>query len=256
MSDGATRFGKEILNLAHRGASRFAPENTLAAFKAALEAGCDGIELDVQLCKSGEVVVFHDYTLDKRGYGSGSVGEKTLAELKEMDVGSRFSSEFAGERIPTLQEVFDLVGRDIIVNIEIKSERVTTNGLEREVVETIRRNSATDSVIVSSFNPFGLWRVRKLDPSIKMGLLFSDEQALHLRKGWAANVLQPHALHPNHEMINQAFMRRARRKGFRVHAWTVNEPSDVASMIELGVNGIITDDPESVHRILAETGDR
>src|SRR5512136_1224893 len=106
------------LNIGHRGASAAAPQNTLAAFRKAMELGADGVELDVQLSADGAVVVIHDFTVDKATDGTGRVAAKTLAELKALDAGSRFSPQFAGERIPTLAEVFEAIDGKLLVNVE------------------------------------------------------------------------------------------------------------------------------------------
>ncbi|MEP7199675.1 MAG: glycerophosphodiester phosphodiesterase family protein, partial [Chloroflexota bacterium] len=166
------------LNLGHRGALSLAPENTLAAFAVAREVGADGVEFDVQLSADGQLVIIHDDTVDRTSDGHGLVNALTLAELKRLDVGRWFGAQFAGERIPTLQDVFDLLGRQMLLNIEIKSKSgVTTddgdNGLIAKVVECVQRNGMGDCVLISSFNFASLRRVRQLDPTLRIGALYS-----------------------------------------------------------------------------------
>jgi len=131
------------LNIAHQGASAYAPGNTLAAFRLALEMGADGFELDIMLSADGHLVVIHDDTVDRTTDGSGPVRQKTLAELKALDAGARFDACFAGERIPTLQEVFDLVaGNRAFVNVELKADSLRGNGLEEKEEPEMRRLTA------------------------------------------------------------------------------------------------------------------
>ena len=138
------------LNFAHRGASHNAPENTLAAFLLAIELGADGIELDVQLSKDGEIVVIHDLILETTTDGVGPVRERTLAELKELDAGRRFDPAYAGQRIPTLQQVIDAVGHRLLLNIELKTMSWRDEGLAEAVVQAIEDNDLLDRTVVSS----------------------------------------------------------------------------------------------------------
>jgi len=238
------------LIIAHRGAGMLAPENTLAAFRKALELGVDGIELDVMLCKSGEAVVIHDFTVDRTTDGHGQVKDLTLEELKRLDAGSWFDPRFAGERIPTLEEVFDLVGTKAIINVELKSTSIMGDGLEKGVVELIRRKGLFDNVIVSSFNPLALWRVRRMDPRIKTGLLYASDLPIYLRQAWFYPLAQPDALHPRYDMVTPVYLEKVKAKGHRVNVWTVNDPQEMRRLIDLGVDAIITDRPGLLKEML------
>ena len=161
------------LNLAHRGASAVAPENTLSAFRRAMELGADGVELDVQLSADGALVVCHNYWVDQTSNGHGPIAAQKLAELKQLDFGGWFGPQFIGEPIPTLDEVFDGLPPSALINVELKSESLRSNGLEAAVAGLIARRGAHHRVIVSSFNPVALWRMHRLDPRIKTGLLYA-----------------------------------------------------------------------------------
>ncbi len=238
------------LNFAHRGASYEAPENTLAAFLLAAELGADGVELDVQLSQDGEVVVIHDLNLESSTNGSGPVRERTLAELKDLDAGSWFDPGYAGQQVPTLQEVIDAVGHRLLLNIELKTLSLKDDGLVAEVVRIIEDNHLLDRVIVSSFNPIALRRVKRLYPWIRIGLLYAPDLPLPLRHPWARHLLELDALHPHHSLVDQRYLRWARERGYGVHTWTVDDPGRMWQLMRLGVELIITNRPDLLKQVL------
>ncbi len=238
------------LIFAHRGARDVAPENTLAAFDAAIQAGADGIELDVRRCRTGEVVVMHDEVVDRTTNGSGRVETISLEMLRLLDAGSWFAQEFRDERIPTLAETLDLVGHRLLVNIEIKATRLRSDGLEAEVVQLVRERDMQDRVIISSFNPAVLIRLKRLAPELPRGLLYAPDLPVYLSRAWAVPLIRPCALHPHYSMVTEHSVREARRAGYRVNAWTVNEDHDMMRLINLGVDGIITDHPGRLYDLL------
>lgn len=242
--------GHRPLNVAHRGASAAAPENTLAAFRAALELGADGVELDVQLSRDGEVVVCHNTTVDQTTDGHGPLRDMTLAELRTLDAGSWFGPEFAGERIPTLQEVFDLIGNRALLNVEMKTVGLRSDGLEARVAEVIATNSLHRQVIVSSGNPLALWRLRCIDPRILLGLLHAPYLPLFLRRAWLRPLVRPEALHPHYTMVDAGYMRWA--QGCSVNVWTVDGPAEMRRLIGLGVKAIITNHPDVLAEMLGK----
>ena len=235
---------RRVLNLGHRGASHDAPQNTLAAFRLANAYGADGYELDAQLSKDGALVVIHDFTVDKTTDGSGRVSSFTLDELKRLDAGSKFCPEFAGERIPTLAEVFDVRQAHTIVNIELKTASPRDSGLEDATIRLVRERKLEDRVIVSSFNPFSLLRVRRRAPELRIGLLYAPDLPLYLRRAWFRFVLRPDALHPRYQMVNARYMEWAQKRGCDVNVWTVDDPEDMKRLAGLGVNAIITNRPD------------
>jgi glycerophosphoryl diester phosphodiesterase len=242
------------LNIAHRGASAYAPGNTLAAFRLALEMGADGFELDVMLSADGHLVVIHDDMVDRTTDGSGPVRQKTLAELKALDAGARFDVRFAGERIPTLQEVFDLVaGNRAFVNVELKADSLRGNGLEEKLVALIRCYDLGERLLISSFNPFALWRMRWLAPDMSLALLYAENMPVHLRNRWFAFLSHPDALSPSFRMATQQHLRWVKSKGYRLYVWTVDEEPEMRRLTALGVDGMITNKPDLLRQVLARS---
>ena len=241
--------GRRLL-LGHRGAAAEAPANTVAAFRRAMESGADGVELDIHLTHDGRVVVIHDETVRSVTGLDRLVRELTLAQIQQLDAGSYFSPAFAGERIPTLDEALEAVGPDAVVNIELKGMGVAADGLERQMLRIVRAHDMADRVIASSFNPLRLMRLRALDPRIPRGMLYSPNSPVFVRQLWFLPLVQPDALHPHHSMVDEAYMRRARKWGVRVNAWTVDDPAEAERLVRLGVDGIITNDPRHLREIV------
>ena len=146
-------YGGRLLVFGHRGARAYAPMNTLPSFELALAQGADGVELDVRLTRDCEMIIMHNETVDETSDGEGRVADFTLAELKALDAGSWFGEAFKGVRVPTLDEVFEAIGRRTRINVEIKAEGLRSDGIEQKVANAIRRHNLLRSVIVSSFNP-------------------------------------------------------------------------------------------------------
>ena len=238
------------LILAHRGASRSAPENTLAAFRLAPHLGADGIELDVQLSKDGEVVVIHDSTVDKTTDGHGRVEDLTLAELESLDAGSWYAAEFAGERIPTLARVLQELGPRLVFNIELKPATLFGDRLAAEVIRLVEDAALVERVIISSFNPLALWRVRRLSPHISTGLLYAPDSPLHLRRRWLQPLARPAALHPRWDTLDGPGVAAAHRRGLAVRPWTCDDPDGLRRLIGWGVDAIITNVPDRARALL------
>jgi glycerophosphoryl diester phosphodiesterase len=245
-----TFYRDRPLNFAHQGACREAPANTLAAFLLAVELGADGIEFDVHLSSDGEVVVIHDFGVDATTDGQGLVRDKTLLTLKRLDAGSWFDPAFSGERIPTLGEVIDVVGQRLLLNIELKTAGLRGEGLAEAVVQMVEGNHLLERVVISSFNPLSLWRVRRLNPSIPIGLLYAPDLPFFLRRPWFRYLLRPEALHPYYTMVDDDYMRWARGQGYRVHTWTVDEPGEMWQLVRRGVDLIITNRPDLLTDLL------
>jgi glycerophosphoryl diester phosphodiesterase len=242
---------ERVLNLAHRGASAVTPPNTLAAFEKAAELGADGVELDVHLSADGVPVVIHDFTVDETTDGTGRVDHLPLAQLRELDAGSSFDPKFKGERIPTLSQVLATVGGRLLLNIELKSTSLGDNGLERAVVTQVEHHGLDDGrVLFSSFNPIALRRAKKMAPHIPVGLLHAPDLPLPLRQLWLAPFVPHEARHPEHTMVNTTYMTQAHRRGYMVNTWTVDEPDEMIRLIDLGVDCIITNQPDVLHAII------
>ena len=242
--------GGPVLNVAHRGASAAAPGNTLAAFEKAVELGADGVELDVQLSADGVPVIMHDFTVGATTDGSGRVGDLTLAQLRQLDAGVRFAPRFAGQRIPTLAEVLEAFGSQLLFNIELKTTSLRDNGLEQAVVSEVRRQGLDSRVLFSSFNPLSLRRVKKIAPHISAGLLYDLNEPLPLRKAWLAFLAPHEARHPHYKMVDARYVAWARKRGYGVNTWTVDDPGEMRRLIRLGVDGIITNVPDLLRSVL------
>jgi len=243
--------GRRLL-LGHRGAAAEAPANTVASFRRALEVGADGVELDVHLTRDRQVVVIHDETVDSVTGASGRVREMTLAEIQALDAGSYRGAAFAGERIPSLEEALDALGTQALVNIELKGTSLAADGLERQVVRIVRARHMAGRVIVSSFNPIRLWRLRWLAPEIPRGMLHGPDTPIFVRQLWFLPLVQPDALHPQNTLVDEAYMRRARRWGVRVNVWTVDDPAEAHRLLALGVDGLITNDPRTLREVVSK----
>lgn len=229
---------------AHRGASGQFPENTMQAFEEALRSGVDGIELDVQLTKDGEVVIIHDEKVDRTTNGQGFVKDFTLAELEELDAGSWFSSKFAGQRLMTLDTVLAWMqeeGNHLRLNIELKNDQIQYVGLEEKVLSLIEDYDLQERIIISSFNPFSLQRVRMQNAEIEMGYLVlgKPENAL-----WIAREIGANAIHCEAPYALSAYGEAAKRAGYPLRIYTVNAEDEYKQLVEAGVEVIMTDFPE------------
>ena len=241
-----------ILNFGHRGARKQAPENTLPAFKRAAELGADGVELDVQLSADGVPVIIHDSSVERTTNGRGMVAEKTAAELRELDAGVAFGEQFAGTRIPTLDEVFETLGQRLLFNVELKDFSFRS-ALAPVVIERIMAHNMASRVLVSSFNPLLLRQVRRLAPEIPIGSLYAPDLPFPLSKSWLPRLVigRHEAQHPHFSTVDEDSLRRLHARGYRVNVWTVNEPEDIQRMMRLGVDMIISDYPDRVRDVLS-----
>lgn len=222
------------------------------AFELAAEIGADGIELDVHLSRDGIPVVIHDFTVDSTTDGSGSVRGKTLAELRELDAGRHFSEAFAGVRIPTLDEVFEAVGRRLLINVELKTRGIIQPGLLCAVNECVKAHGLMGRVWISSFNPVALRRLRRLNAHLPVGYLYTSGPSSTALSRWLACALigvhQAH--HPHFSIVDRRYMVWARRHGYRVNVWTVNNVANIRQMRDVGVDMIISDVPDLVRDVL------
>ena len=243
---------KPIL-FAHRGASNYAPENTIAAFELAITQGAEAIELDAKLCADDQVVVIHDQTLERTTNGTGKVLDMPLAALKTLDAGLWFGEKFHGEPIPTLDEVFEAVGKKIFINVELTNYASPRDRLPDRVVEIIQRHNLEEQILFSSFNPFALRRAHQLLPDIPLGLLALPKLSGAWARSWLGSRLVPfQAIHPELGDTTKAFIERQHHQGHRVHTWTVNNPVDLEQLFRWGVDGVFTDDVPLAQKIRAQ----
>lgn len=249
------------LIIAHRGASAYAPENTIAAFLLARELGADGIELDVQLTQDRVPVVIHDDLVDRTTDGHGRVTDLTITEISQFDAGRWKTEDYRGERIPTLAQVFEALrdwlhpmGRErpCLINIELKTDRLQTDGLERHVLNVISKYGIQERIVLSSFNPFALYRAKQINPRIRRGLLYDQTMPFYLRGPWTRFLTAPRTMHPDYSMIDLPYMQWARRNRLGVVAWTVNDPDVAHRLDKLNVDGIISDAPDLMREAIME----
>lgn len=237
------------LNVAHRGASALAPENTMAGFEKAVELGADVIELDLHMSQDGELVVIHDDTLDRTTDGCGPVHQRSLGELMRLDAGRWFGEGFAGQRIPRLDEVLDRFAGKVTLALEIKAGSTFFPGIEEKVVSALRQRAAIGDAAVASFDHYALRRLKEIEPTIRTAaLLVGRPVSLSALAGPAkANGLALEA-----SFVTKTEVEACRAAGLQLVVWVVNEPAQMRHFINLGVDGIITDRPDLLHLALTE----
>jgi glycerophosphoryl diester phosphodiesterase len=227
--------GQPLL-LGHRGSPRAKHENTLESFQLALEAGLDGIELDVQRSLNGVLVVHHDFFLPDG---------RLIAALNDTEIMALGLP--GGLHVPTLEAVLIWAKKaGACVNVEIKSESMTSDGRETETVRLIERLGVKDQVIISSFNPASIVRVRLANSQLETALLYDNEAGSpwYLEDAKLAPVLGVKAIHPHHSLVTPELIARAKSRGWRVNVWTVNDLELGVKLLEMGVNALIGDFPE------------
>jgi glycerophosphoryl diester phosphodiesterase len=234
------------LIIAHRGASAAAPENTAAAFLAALDQGADMVEFDVRWSAEGVPVVIHDRTLERTTDGRGEVTALPLAVLQSLDAGSWFAPRFRGERVLTLAEALAILGPRLGLNIELCGDVPPPAGFAARLLRLVEEARLPEPPLFSSFDFTLLEAVRAEQPRARIAPLFRATDHGILRRALA---LRPDAVHPRRHLVTPALMRRVRAEGASVHAWTVNEASEARRLMRLGVDGIFTDHPGRMARL-------
>ena len=231
----------------HRGASGHAPENTLPAFELAADMGADGVELDVQETKDGVLVVCHDETIDRTSSGAGWLKDFTFEELRKLDF-SNGNAAYEGVKIPTMEEVFDLLApTGLTINIELKTGIVFYDRIEEKILELAGRKYRADRIIYSSYNQYSVCKIKSLDPSAKVGLLYADGPVDMPGYG---HRLCADALHPAfYNLRYPDYMEDCRKYGLDVNVWTVNTTEELMTCRQLGVNAIITNYPDKAKKL-------
>lgn len=232
--------------IAHRGASKLAPQNTLSAFRLAKELKADGFENDVHMTKDGHIVVCHDYDIDETSNGTGHIIDYTLEELLKFDFGSYFSPEFEGEKIPTLNEFFEISKGLSIINVEIKRPFDGNFEIVDGVIESAKSYGVFPELLISSFDESVLHRAKKVDGNVKAALLY-DPLSLNIDKiveDPVAYALDSgfEAIHPVFLMVDEDLVEDARKNNIEINVWTINNERAAKVMTEWGVDGLITDD--------------
>ncbi len=228
---------KQPLIIGHRGAMGHETENTLPSIQKAMDLGVDMIEIDVFKIKSGEIVVFHDDTVDRLTNGPGNIEEYNIFELNKLIVDG-------GHKIPMLQDVLKLIDNKVALNIELKGAGTAdkVNFIMNYYIE--KKNWSADNFLISSFNWDELREMRKYNPNVAIAVLTEENptDAMEVAKELNAVAINPYFKELNEEVANQIH-----DEGFKIYTWTVNEPQDIETMKDIGVDGIITNFPERVH---------
>lgn len=236
------------INYAHRGASGYYPENTMISFEKAIEMGCTGIETDVQMTKDGVLVLIHDEMVNRTTDGAGFVKDFTYSELRRLDAGSWFSKEYANHKIPSLEEILLLVkNTNIQLNIEIKSGVIEYEGIEQKLIDTVYKYNMDKQIIFSSFNHYSMVKCKEISKEIKTGLLYMEGIYKPCRY---AKFVGADALHPYFYALNGEIIKEAKEEGLMINTFTVNDTNYMEYFYQLGVDGIITNYPDKLKKIM------
>ncbi len=232
------------MNFAHRGSLTEAPENTVASMKKALTHDPQAIELDVQVTKDGHLIVMHDQKFTRYNKNVNRyVKDLTLAEIMQIDVGSSFSAEYAGETVATLEEVLEVIPKEIKLNVEIKNIPVIYEGIEKKVLDVLTEYDRLTNVVISSFDHEALKKVQQLNAEVEIGLLFY----YRILEPWkyAKNTgLQLASVHPLYTTVDKEFVDQFHALGLKVYPYTVNDENDYQRLLELGVDGVFSNNPK------------
>ena len=223
------------LNIGHRGAMGHEPENTLASIKKAIDLGADGFEIDVFKCLSGEIVLFHDKYLDKLTDGEGLIEKKSLVDLKKLSV---LGTE---NKIPTLEEVLNIINKQVFLNIELKGKNTAKASLELVEKFINQKKISSQNILFSSFDWNELEKVRELNSDVKIALITENDPLLAIE---TAKKLKAFAINPNYKDLSKKNIKIIHNNDFKIYTWTVNNKRDISKMKLLKVDGIITDFPD------------
>lgn len=233
---------------AHRGASQDAPENTMAAFYAALRRGADGIECDIRLTKDGVPVIIHDSYLDRTTNGTGLISHVTYQELRRLEAAARVHPDHAGEKIPSLSNLFTWIKKTpLLLNLELKPVQAAEGVLEKEVLRLLGKHGLTNRTVISSYDPYSLYTIKQLQNEVKTALIY-----LYLDEPWQiAEEIGASALHPYYPFMTLELFYAIRERGFEILPYTVDHWSELDQLIRLGASGVITNTPSRARKILS-----
>lgn len=235
--------------IAHRGASGYTPENTMAAFERAVQLGAGFIETDLHLTRDARFVAIHDETLERTSNGRGPVRDHTLAELRALDVGKWYDRQFAGQKIPTLEEILAFARtHDVVFYLEIKHGAAW--GMHHALVGALQSAENAARTVVISFDTSTLAPLPKLDPGIMMGLLVDHARPDPVQ---IATELGARQLCPRADLVTSELVDKAHAADLQVVAWTVNDPKQMRSLIQTGIDGIMTDRPDRLRAVVEDS---
>ncbi|MDX1617902.1 MAG: glycerophosphodiester phosphodiesterase family protein [Balneolaceae bacterium] len=251
--------GDGFIVIAHRGASAYYPENTMSAFRGAVEMDAEMIELDVMMSSDGIPVVFHDAQLNEHTNGSGSVADYTLKQLKQFDAGGWFDSKFSDQRIPTLEEVLKFAQGKIALNIEIKTESVTDGlygGVEEKSIDLVEKYDMEKHVLFSSFDYRAVRHIKRLDSNIPAALLYEKNQSGNMLPSELVSTYNADAFNCSYQQLTRKRLRDILSHDIPVFVYTVNEKRRMRRLINKGVAGIFTDKPDLLNKVVKEVKSR
>jgi len=238
--------------IAHRGASAYAPENTIASFKKAIEMGLKAVEFDVQISKDLELIVIHDYTLERTTSGKGKVRDYTLKELQGLDAGSWFSKEFQGEKIPSLRKVLEVVKNNEFINIELKRDKNDKRKFDIQLIDLIDEMKIKDKVIISSFDHEILVDIFELDNTLSLALLFHEE-IRDLKEYIDKLGIKINSINPNKNSLNENYIKKIKELNLNINAYTINSYEEYVKLNNLGIDRIFTNFPDLLSKNIWHT---
>ena len=229
--------------IAHRGWSGKYPENTMLAFRKAVDIKSDGIELDVHLSKDGEVMIIHDEALMRTAGKAGVISDYTRSELEGISAGKTMNDEFGFTPIPSLEEYLDYISKtEVFTNIELKTAPTYYPGIEEKVMRLVKRYSYLDRVVFSSFNWLSIMKIKMLEPRAKAGVLIASPKIENI--GYELGDIGFDTYHPDYKIIDKDVVAECHRSGIEVNTWTVNKESEMKACNDWAVDGLITNEPE------------
>ena len=249
------RDSDDFTIIAHRGASAYYPENTLPSFEGAIAMGADMVELDVQLTSDQEVVVFHDEKISRCTDGRGKIADYSLVSLKKLDAGSWFDKKFKNTRIPTLVEVLDICKNKIAVNIEIKTEAVNKmffGDIEEKCLKILEHKGMREHVVFSSFDPHAIMHLKQIDNTAVAAVLFEKKHYGSKLPSEIMESVNADAFNCSASELNRKWLINIKSKNIPVNIYTVNDEKNMKKFLDMGVNGIFTNKPDVLKKVLAD----
>jgi len=243
---------KKPIIIAHRGASAYAPENTMAAFRKAVGLSADGIEFDVKCSKDGEMVIIHDQKLDRTTNGHGKVIDTNLKDLRDLDAGSFFSSEFTGEKIPLLSEVLEEFSKSLLINIELTNYSSISDGLALKAATLVKRMCIEENVFFSSFHPYNLILTRRIVPTVPVALLAPPGISGWIFRSNLMRWVSPDMIHPYYNDVDKRFIEKQHQQNRKVNVCCINTEAEIITLLKDNVDGLITDDPSLARKLINE----
>lgn len=241
-----------MINFAHRGASGYYPENTMLSFQKAVEMNCTGIETDVQMTRDGAIVLIHDEKVRRTTDGTGYVKDYTCKELCRLNAGSWFDPRISNVHVPLAEELLEYAKqKNIVVDLELKTNRIDYPGIEEKIIELIHKTGMEQLAIVSAFNPKSLDLCKEIDPSIKTALLYKRR---FFRPGKPAFSLKTDAIHPPFQVVrNKKFVDDLKNRGYMINTWTVDNIRQMRFLKSCEVDGIMTNFPDLLDKVMNES---